>query len=334
MTNALSIFGGQPLSITTTDGNKIDLQAGQSLFDLMPQGGGGSGPLGRIVVGQPRDSRNREASNQFFTIKRVKDEVSSKWVNKYSAGLGAELTVYPLAVHAMRSYMPKYDEGSTESVKPLCVSESFIKPNLQYDGVFSHQCCALNPQSGKLVPACPMALWGKKDPVTGKSNPPQCNETYVIFAALGKPYLDEPEVMEIYFRSASATNGKSLCQRLQAAQQQGYPMYSFPLKLTFREAGPGNAIVGELQQPLTYDGDSVAVFETLRTRAEEAIQYRLSRANQLPGQDESADQPSAADMMGGSAVPVPPSAPANKQTVQAPPSPSAKPNNDAKKALI
>lgn len=335
MANLPSIFGSQPLSIQTTDGQQISLQPGQSVIDLIPQGGGGSGPLGRIAVGQPRDTRNPRASNQFFTIKRVKDENTNQWVNEYSDGLGTELTVYPLAVHAVRSYMPGYDPNATgDALKPLCASENFLRPDAKYNERFSSACCVLNPQTGHLVSFCPMAQWGTKDPATGKSKPPACSETYIIFAALASPDgQGEPEVVELYFRSASATNGKTLIQKLRTLVQQGMPIYTFPIQLRIREVGQGNTFAGELVNAAqTYDDDAVAVMDILKTRAEDAIQYRLSRANQLPGQDESADQPSAADMMGGSAAPVPPSAPANKQTVQAPP--SAKNNNGAKKALI
>lgn len=331
MANLPSIFGSQPLSIQTTDGQQISLQPGQSVIDLIPQGGGGSGPLGRIAVGQPRDTRNPRASNQFFTIKRVKDENTNQWVNEYSDGLGTELTVYPLAVHAVRSYMPGYDPNATgDALKPLCASENFLRPDAKYNERFSSACCVLNPQTGHLVSFCPMAQWGTKDPATGKSKPPACSETYIIFAALASPDgQGEPEVVELYFRSASATNGKTLTQKLRTLVQQGMPIYTFPIQLRIREVGQGNTFAGELiNAAQTYDADAVAVFDMLKSRAEDAIQYRLSRAAQLPDQHDAdqAGQPSAADMMGAPAKPVSPVAPA-----QAAPAKSAAPTAQANK---
>lgn len=281
MTNLPSTINTS-LTIQTVDGQSIDLANFNPLDVVTPSSSGK--PLYRVAVGQPRDNRFVEASNQLFLTRKLREDGQTKVDNV--GPFGGELTVYPLQVWANRSLMPEYVENSPnpEANKPLCHSENFIVPDAQYIGVYSTQCCALDRQSGRVVAVCPMAKWGEKNPQTGKSTPPQCSESYILFAALTIQTDDGPqaEVVEIYFSRKAATNGKNLTQKLRAMQQQGVAIWEFPIKLTVKPAGQGNTVEGAFVNHVEMEEADAEGMMALSARAEVAIGIRKERALRVP----------------------------------------------------
>lgn len=281
MTNLPSTLSNlNSLTIQTIDGQSIDL-ANYNPLDIVPMNF--SKPLYRVAVGQPRDDRFPEASNQLFLTRKLREDGQTRQDNV--GPFGGELTIYPLQVWANRSFMPPYDKNAGEDGnKPLCHSENFITPDAQYMGTYSTQCCALDRQSGRVVAVCPMAKWGEKNAVTGKSTPPACSESYILFAAvtLDSPDGPQAEVIEVYFSRSSATNGKNLTQKLRTMQQQGVAIWEFPIKLVVKPAGQGNTIEGSFVSHVEMEQADAEGMMALSNRAEEAIRVRKERAARLP----------------------------------------------------
>lgn len=279
MTNLPSTINTS-LTIQTVDGQSIDLANFNPLDVVTPSSSGK--PLYRVAVGQPRDDRFPEASNQLFLTRKLREDGQTKVDNV--GPFGGELTIYPLQVWANRSFMPPYEKNAGEDGnKPLCHSENFITPDVQFMGVYSNQCCALDRQSGRVVAVCPMAKWGEKG-ANGKSTPPQCSESYILFAALTIQTDDGPqaEVVEIYFSRSSATNGKNLTQKLRTMQQQGVAIWEFPIKLTVKPVGQGNTVEGVFINHVEMEEADAEGMMALSARAEVAISIRKERALRVP----------------------------------------------------
>lgn len=274
-------FGG--LSLTTLDGQDVPLPAGANVYDLMPRSGS-SEPLWRIAVGQPKDARFREASDQFFLTRKVSktDERTgeTKRVAENLGPLGTELTVWPIGMVANRAYLPPYDPNATD-MEPYCRSENFVQPDARYMGKFSTRCCAIDPKTRRLVPVCPMAQWGAKG-ANGKSAPPACGESYVIAVALSLEIDGETQmiVAECYFKSASASNGKNLSQMLRATELRGEKMFNTPMKLTVKEVGQGNTFAGVLltNEKQDFNQDDLDGFTMAEQRWQQALNVRAERA--------------------------------------------------------
>jgi len=273
------------LTIQTVDGQTIDLANFNPLDVVTPSSSGK--PLYRLTAGQPRDQRFPEASNKLFLTRKLREDGQTR-VDNFGPFEG-ELVVYPLQVWANRSYMPKYVENSNspDANKPLCHSESFITPDAQYMGTYSNQCCAFDPKTNRVVPVCPLAKWGEKDS-NGQSTPPVCSESYILFAAITLETEAGPqaEVIEIYFSRSSATNGKNLTQKLRTMQQQGQPIWEFPIKLTVKPVKIGNTVEGAFVARVEMDQADTEGMIAMSNRAEEAISYRKERASRLPDQGE------------------------------------------------
>lgn len=278
------------LTIQTVDGQSIDLANFNPLDYVAPSSSGK--PLYRLTAGQPRDLRYPEASNQLFLTRKLREDGQTRQDNV--GPLGTEIEIFPLAVWANRSLMPKYTENSSnpDANKPLCHSESFIAPDAQFMGTYATQCCALDRQTGRVIAVCPMAKWGEKDPQTGKSTPPACSESYILFAAIQLDTPDGPqaEVIEIYFSRSSATNGKNITQKLRTMQQQGVAIWEFPIKLVIKPAGPGNTIEGSFLNHVELEDADAEGMIALSARAEDAIRIRKERALRLPEQSQAEDE--------------------------------------------
>lgn len=323
------------LTIQTVDGQTIDLTNFNPLDVVTPSSSGK--PLYRVAVGQPRDDRFLEASNKLFLTRKLR--VDGKTETDNVGPFEGEMTVYPLAVWANRSFMPPYDKnGGDDGNKPLCHSENFITPDAQYMGTYSNQCCAFDSSTNRVVAVCPMAKWGEKSAATGKSTPPQCSESYILFAALTIQTDDGPqaEVVEVYFSRSSATNGKNLTQKLRAMQQQGQAIWEYPIKLTVKPVGQGNTVEGSFVQHIEMEQADAEGMMALSNRAEEAISYRKERASRLPeAQGENAGEEIPFDT-----VPAQPSQPAQASRPTQPTQPVTKPiaaapiNGAKKKSLI
>ena len=282
------------LTIQTVDGQTIDLANFNPLDVVTPSSSGK--PLYRVAVGQPRDDRFLEASNKLFLTRKLR--VDGKTETDNVGPFEGEMIVYPLQVWANRSYMPPYDKnGGDDGNKPLCHSENYITPDAQYFtvqpngekvGIYSNQCCAFDSASNRVVAVCPLAKWGEKNPATGKSTPPACSESYILFAAvtIHTDEGDQAEVVEIYFSRSSATNGKNLTQKLRSMQQQGQNIWEFPIKLTVKPVGQGNTVEGAFIQRVEMDQADTEGMIAMSNRAEEAISYRKERASRLPDQGE------------------------------------------------
>lgn len=282
-------------SIETTTGETLTMQPGQNLIGALPGGSAGE-PLFRITAGQPRNERWREADNQLYAVRKMPGIDQNGKPTKYDEMIGPfgeTLVVRAVGLHLplglVRSYMPKFDpNASDENRQPICHSEDGLRPDAQYYGKFSTACVKLDPRSGKVVAACPMAQWGAKDPVTSKSQPPMCQEQYLIIAA----FQDEHQnwiTAELYFKGKSAPAGRTLVQQLSALTNRNLPLYAYPIRLSLTAAGVGNTYIGVMQVPTP--GNEAAFYpneedipelEAAAQRAQIAFQVRAERAARLP----------------------------------------------------
>jgi hypothetical protein len=291
MTNSIVPFNPASFGITVEglDGQTYTVDPSK-LADMLPGGGGGK-PLPRIIAVQPRDNRDgipvewRDQLAMQISENAVDDNGESSRFKSFAGPFGKSLTVRVVGFTMNRSFMPKYDPNAPEgSNKPNCRSENFVAPDAAYMGKFSTQCCAVNPQTGKLVPICPMAQWGEK--INGKSNPPSCNETYVIAVAF--EHEGEWVIAECYLKSASANSGKTLIQQLRGLQIKNLPFYTFPVELRLTEAGVGNTYVAVMQIPQPGQEDQafpeeheIDVLEAGVARWQEAMKVRSDRAQRV-----------------------------------------------------
>lgn len=332
------------LSITTTTGEQIQLAPGHSaagigqtsVADMLP--GGGEKPLPRLIVAQPKDARGIEVSLQGqFIIQSseqvVNDKGEDERIRSYTDPLGIRIHARVVGYTLNRSLMPKYDPRATgpDANKPLCHSENFLVPDARYADKYAHQCVAFDPQRGALVASCPMAAWGARDKQTGKSNPPPCNETYIL--ALAIKLADQWVTCEAYFKSSSAKTGRTLIQQLRALELRNYRLYMYPVELWVTDAGVGYSMAGRLVLPPTSQPDlgcpdetDLEALEAGVTRWASALQYRTERANRTFSEDDTGglgteggpdDPGSVAD------IAFPPAAPTIAPNIVATPQPAA-----------
>lgn len=294
------------LSIQTSDGKVL---TGQDMYLMMaesltPSGGGGA-PLFRLGVTQnKRDPRLPGADEVIFITRKARVEGQEERVTETYALAGSGETVQAWAIgFAMnRSYFAsKYDPENPAA--PDCRSESFFAPDAQYAGKFSTVCATRDPRTGRLITTCPMAQWGTKDPNTGKSQPPACMEQYIVCLAVSvikeAGAQPEMELVEGYFKSASASAGKTLVQQLTALRLKGQPFWAYPVDISAKAAGPGVVCIPTLRldQPTQADPETEAAFAAAALRWEQALKIRAERSLALP----EAPQPgaSAADLAFG-----------------------------------
>lgn len=272
------------LSIETLDGQTITLAPGQSVLDFLPGGGGVSEPLYRLKVTQGHRDTNLagKPDTLYLTRKTGRDENARVEVVE----LGTEVHVWPLAAHANRAYFAtKYDPANPAA--PDCRSENYMAPDPNIAEPVSHVCGRFDTKLNKFVDVCPMALWGAKDPVTGKSTPPACTPQWVLFFAVSAVIDGEQRmvVAEGYFKSSSGTKGKALVQTIRGWMAQGKPAYSYAVRLFAAPAGQGTTIMPEVvyTQPIgEVDEETAAAFADATQRAEDAIKFRLERSRTMP----------------------------------------------------
>lgn len=281
------------LSIETLDGQTITLAPGQSVLDFLPGGGGASEPLYRLKVTQGHRDTNLagKPDTLYLTRKTGRDENARVEVVE----LGKEVHVWPLAVHANRAYFAtKFDPANPAA--PDCRSENYMAPDPNIPAPVSPVCGRFDTKLGKFVDVCPMALWGAKDPVTGKSAPPACTPQWVLFFAVSAVIDGEQRmvVAEGYFKSSSGTKGKALVQTVRGWLSQGKPAYSYAVRLFAAPAGQGTTIMPEVvyTQPIgEVDDETAAAFTDATQRAEDAIKFRLERSRTMPESDAPAPTP-------------------------------------------
>lgn len=273
------------LTIETLDGETLTLQPGQSVMDLLPGGGGGK-PLWRLAVTQDhRDERLPGHPDTFFLSRQTRrlDEQGNLIKHTEVIPLGNSVRAWPLGMTANRSYFASKYDPNNPAEAPDCRSENFVTPDAAYAGKISPVCARLDPRTGKLMPACPMAQWGAKG-ADGKSLPPRCNEQYVLFLAVSVDHGDssgsELVVCKAYFKSASASAGKAAIQTLRAIQAKGLPIWTFPVDILMKVVGKGTTYVPLVRTDIQHDytdedrsGLAMAVH-----RAEDALRFQAERA--------------------------------------------------------
>lgn len=271
------------LTIETADGQTVSLAPGQSVLDFLPTGGESNLPLYRLKVTQGHRDANLpgKPDTLYLTRKVGRDETARVEVVE----LGSETHVWPLMVHANRAYFAaKYDPNNPAD--PDCRSEDFVRPDPNIAQPQNRVCARLG-QNG-LVEECPLAKWGAKDPVTGKSTPPACTAQYILFFAVSATIDGEERmvVAEGYFKSASGTAGKRLVQSIRALLSQGKPAFTYPVRLYAAPAGVGTTILPEVMYSAPFsdgnDPETMAAFTDATRRAEDAIKYRLERSRTMP----------------------------------------------------
>jgi len=286
------------LNIQTSDGKVL---TGQDMYLMMAESlttsGGGGAPLFRLGVTQnKRDARLPGADEVIFITRKIRVDGQEERVSEtYAlAGSGETVRAWAIGFAMNRSYFAaKYDPENPAA--PDCRSENFFSPDAQYVGKFSMACATRDPRTGRLIATCPMAQWGAKDPNTGKSQPPACMEQYIVCLAVSvvkeAGAQPEMELVEGYFKSASASAGKTLVQQLTALRLKNQPFWAYPVDISPKAAGPGVVCIPTLRmdQPTQADPETEAAFAAAAIRWEQALKIRAERALALPD----APQPSA-----------------------------------------
>lgn len=355
MTNGSELILPSGLQIETTDGQVIHLDQDANLIAHLG-GAGGDGPLPRICVGKPRDSRFPDAASQLFAQRRVQAVNEEGEKERYTENIGPfgkKIIVRPvgikLPIGLVRSYMPRYVEDADDAArKPLCHSENGLFPDPQFVGKFSTVCARFDPKTQRVVAVCPMAQWGETDPTTGKSAKPDCQEQYLILVAF--EWEGQQIVAETYFKGTSAPIGKTLVEQINALKTKELPLYSYPLELFVREIGDYNSLGGRLLVPSLFEDGSALLpneaeipqLEQAVARAQEAFRIRVERANRIFDENGTTNSTSSEEATGVSpddavgqylnpSAPVKPSAPQIPASTSKPPTKSS---NKAAKPLI
>lgn len=281
-------------TVYTTEGQAVDLPEGTEYFDLIP-GSGADFIVPRLAAGQPKEKRWPEAANQIFALFPEKgiDEVTGKVarMNTFEGPFGDSIQVRVIGYTANRAFMPEWDDNAApKDRRPLCRSENMILPDKQFVGKFSQACCLLNEKTRQLEVVCPYAQWGEKK-ADGKSEKPLCSEAYILAVAF-RIAEDQPlELFEVYFRSSSAKTGQLMIDMLRGMKKRSIDLWSFPVELSLRDAGQGNAFIAQMIAPrrgmtekdvrkLLPTPEELAEIQTLVPMWDEAMRYRKNRSNE------------------------------------------------------
>ncbi len=268
-------------TIQTTTGEIIPANGLSALDFITPSAG--REPIYRLQVTQGHRDRNLPGKPDTFYLSRKVRHVDEQGKTSYVpeiVELGAAVDVYPLGVALNRVMFPKYDPENPSG--PLCRSETYFEPDAKYAGLYSTACCKYDPARRQLVPACPMAQWGKHD--NGKPKPPACTEVYVIFAAVSVDRGNGPEMVlaECHFKAASAAGGKALSLALKKMADGGVPLWTHPVSLIAKPAGVGTTYVPSHRTDITpeFTEDDTAAFAAAKAEIDATIEYRISRSKQ------------------------------------------------------
>ena len=286
-----SLAGFVGTSLPTISGETFIVQPGQDLEDFVPQYIPGNGePLWTLKAGQPRNNNWREADNQWYAVRSLKDPETNTWKQEFLGPFGAEMLVFPLGTRRAQIMYPTYDEKA-EDHSPLCKSNDWIKPNASFiaDGTAPSTLCRVIGPNG-LQEVCPMLKWSKDR--NGKSIPPACTGQVVICVAF--EHEGSMEVADVIFQRGSYKSGNMIAPMLRKQTRDlGLAIYAHPIRLTMAEAGVGNVPSAELLTNAApeFTEDDHAGFGQAIAKFNKACEYLKSRAAYIPNQPQDEQEP-------------------------------------------
>lgn len=112
------------------------------------------------------------------------------------------ITVVPLDISRERIMFPVYGSGNN---KPICKSYNGVVPSPFVENPPARTCAA-----------CPNSKWGKKDPVSGKSTRPRCDEGYKMTVIIKESQL--PRIIK--FKGTGITALRDFMERLETDRVQ------------------------------------------------------------------------------------------------------------------